>query len=45
MICEIILGFDIFSSGLLFCQFIFSLLDERMDAGFSPTVGKKPIGT
>jgi serine/threonine protein kinase len=28
------LGFDIFSSGLLFCQFVFSLLDERMDAGF-----------
>jgi serine/threonine protein kinase len=27
-------GFDIFSSGLLFCQFVFSLLDERMDAGF-----------
>jgi serine/threonine protein kinase len=28
------LGFDIFSSGLLFCQFVLCLLDERMDAGF-----------
>jgi serine/threonine protein kinase len=27
-------GFDIFSSALMVCQFIFSLLDERMDAGF-----------
>ena len=26
--------FDIFSTALLFCQFLFSYLDERMDAGF-----------
>eukprot|EP00980_Cylindrotheca_fusiformis_P007760 scaffold1648_cov115-Cylindrotheca_fusiformis.AAC.15 len=27
-------SFDIFSSGLLFCQLLFSYLDERTDAGF-----------
>lgn len=27
-------AFDIFSSGLLFCQLLFGYLEERMDAGF-----------
>ena len=27
-------AFDIFSSGLLFCQLLFSYLEERIDAGF-----------
>ena len=28
------LAFDVFSAGLIFCQLLFNLLDERTDAAF-----------
>jgi hypothetical protein len=28
------LNFDVFSTGLVFCQLLFNLLDDRTDAGF-----------